>query len=63
MTTVKIDGPYEFRVTSDSENVKFTNVRFEISGGAKFFFSIAVEEIMGTATFTGIAGMASSLCR
>ena len=60
MTTVLVDGPYEFRVTSDNESIKFTNVRFEISGGASFFFGLAVEEIPGTATFTGITGMVSS---
>lgn len=56
-----VDGPYHFRVTSDNDSVKFTNLRFEISGGAKFSLNLAVEEFMGTATFTGITGLVSEL--
>lgn len=60
VTTVTVDGPYRFRVTSDNSSVKFTNLRFDIKGGATFTFNLAFEEFLGTATFTGITGLVSS---
>ena len=60
VTTVTVNGPYQFRVTSDNDNVRFTNVRFDILGGANFTLNLAVEEFLGTATFAGVAGMVSS---
>lgn len=32
----------------------FTKVRFEIAGAAEFIFSLAKEETLGVATFTGV---------
>ena len=55
--TVTVDGPYEYHVTSDNSNVTFTNVRFDIQGGANFTFNLAVEEFLGTATFAGVTGL------
>lgn len=60
VTTVHVDGPYQFDVTSDEQSMKFTNVRFEISGGAEFTFDLANNEFEGTATFTGIADQVKS---
>lgn len=60
VTTVTVDGPYRFRVTSDNGSVRFTNLRFDIQGGASFTFNLAVEEFLGTATFTGVTGLVSS---
>eukprot|EP00904_Undaria_pinnatifida_P004723 jgi/Undpi1/14251/HiC_scaffold_9.g03900.m1 len=59
VTTVEVDGPFEFRVTSDNFNVAFTNIRFDITGGANFTLNLAVEEFMGNATFNGITGLAA----
>lgn len=47
-------GPYKFRVTSDRESVMFTKVRFAIAGAAEFVFSLAKEDTLGVATFTGV---------
>ena len=57
MTTVTVNGPYQFQVTSDNENVTFTNVRFDVLGGANFTLNLAVEELLGTATFAGVTGV------
>lgn len=58
VTTVYAKGPYKFTVTSDSSNVEFTGVRFEITGGAEFRLSLASEEFVSTATFTGVTDQA-----
>lgn len=57
VTTILVDGPYNFLVTPDTSNVEFTNVRFESSGGSAFFFHPRAGELIGTATFTGITGL------
>lgn len=56
-----VDGPYQFRVTSYNESVEFTNVRFDITGGATFSLELAAEEFLGNATFGGITGLVSLL--
>lgn len=56
-----VDGPFEYHVTSDNDDVTFTNVRFDILGGANFTFNLAVEEFLGTATFTGVTDLVSMM--
>lgn len=59
VTTVYVNRGKTFRVTSDNYNVKFTGLRFEISGGSDFSLSLAAGEDVSTATFTGVPGQAS----
>ncbi len=58
VTTVYAKGPYKLRVTSDNQNVEFTGLRFEITDGAEFSLSLAAEEFVSTATFTGVTNQA-----
>lgn len=43
ITTVHVDGPYKFIVTSDLPSYNFENIRFEIKGGAEFHFVIEAQ--------------------
>lgn len=54
MTTIYAKGPYKLTVTSDSSDVYFTGVRFEITDGAEFRLQLAAEEFVSTAYFTGV---------
>lgn len=40
ITTVHVDGPYKFIVTTDMDNYNFQNARFEVKGGADLTFAI-----------------------
>ncbi|CAN0400822.1 unnamed protein product [Ectocarpus sp. 12 AP-2014] len=40
ITTVHVDGPYKFIVTTDMDNYNFENARFEVKGGADLTFAI-----------------------
>lgn len=57
MTTVTVDDPHDFRVASDNVNVVFHNVRFEISGGANFYFEL--KNNGSSATFARVTGLGS----
>ena len=61
VTTVNVDGRYQYKVTSANDKVKFRNVRFSISGRAKFSFDLAGESSTGGATFTGVEAFVSYL--
>lgn len=40
ITTVHVDGPYKFTVTTNLPNYNFEHARFEIKGGAEVRFEV-----------------------
>eukprot|EP00903_Cladosiphon_okamuranus_P020673 g18983.t1 len=60
VTTVYVKGGYEFTLSSDTQNVVFTGVRFEITDGAAFTLNLATGDFFSAATFTGVTGQESN---